>query len=163
SADFTIREFALRSAENADGWGLAWYPDQSLALIKEPVCWQDSHVTRFLETYPQLRSTTYVAHVRHKTTGGEPTHADTHPFAREHGGQEFCFAHNGTLKGEIWQFPLNRFRPIGRTDSEFAFCLLLERMSERGSVSLQNSEDWKWLEQELTRLNESGSLNVVFS
>ena len=32
-ADFSIREFALRSDENADGWGLGWYPDQSVASV----------------------------------------------------------------------------------------------------------------------------------
>src|SRR6185295_11750557 len=35
SADFSLRAFACRDAENPDGWGLAWYPDQSLALVKE--------------------------------------------------------------------------------------------------------------------------------
>src|SRR5205814_6028589 len=37
SADFSIRIFALRGAENADGWGLAWYPDRSLSIVKEPL------------------------------------------------------------------------------------------------------------------------------
>ena len=41
-ADFSIREFAQRSDENADGWGLGWYPDQSLAIVKEPLRWQAS-------------------------------------------------------------------------------------------------------------------------
>jgi predicted glutamine amidotransferase len=50
AADFSIRVFALRAAENADGWGLAWYPDRSLALVKEPLDWRTSAHSRFLET-----------------------------------------------------------------------------------------------------------------
>ena len=42
AADFSIREFAHRGEENADGWGLAWYPDRSLAIVKEPVRWGSS-------------------------------------------------------------------------------------------------------------------------
>src|SRR5438874_5416469 len=92
SADFSIREFAARGEENADGWGLAWYPDRSVALIKEPVKWRASRYTGFLETYPDLQAQLYLAHVRHKTAGGLPTHADTHPFVREWAGREYCFA-----------------------------------------------------------------------
>jgi glutamine amidotransferase len=83
SADFSIRVFALRGAENADGWGLAWYPDRSLAIVKEALDWRESPYSRFLETYPGLRSEIYIAHVRHRSTSGTPTHADTHPFERE--------------------------------------------------------------------------------
>src|SRR5438132_4781530 len=92
-ADFSIREFALRCVDNADGWGLAWYPDRSVAMIKEPLKWQASPITGFLETYSGLLAPIYIAHVRRKTTGGEATHADTHPFARELGGRDYCFAH----------------------------------------------------------------------
>src|SRR4051812_9080028 len=112
SADFSIRAFAQRGIENADGWGLAWYPDRSLALVKEPVQWGASPYTDFLEHYPNLLSPVYLAHVRHGTTGGKPTHADTHPFARELGGRDYCFAHNGTLTG-FDRLPLGRFRPVG--------------------------------------------------
>src|SRR5712675_2361452 len=80
SADFSIRVFALRAAENADGWGLAWYPDRSLAIVKEALDWRESLYSRFLETYQGLRSEIYIAHVRHRSTSGTPTHADTHPF-----------------------------------------------------------------------------------
>src|SRR5262245_1996082 len=96
SADFSIRAFALRDKENADGWGLAWYPDRSLSVVKEPLTWRQSHYSKFLESYERLNSHIYIAHVRHKTIGGTPTHADTHPFNRECFGREFCFAHNGT-------------------------------------------------------------------
>src|SRR5437588_3367083 len=84
-ATVSIGAFSLRSQHNADGWGLAWYPDRSLAMVKQPLRWSVED-TRFLDSYPGLLSSTYVAHVRQKTTGSTPTHADTHPFGRELGG-----------------------------------------------------------------------------
>jgi glutamine amidotransferase len=162
SADFSIREFALRSDENADGWGLGWYPDQSLAVVKEPVRWHGSPYTGFLETYPNLQARIYIAHVRHKTTGGVATHADTHPFARELAGQDYCFAHNGTLEGGFWQLPLGRFRPVGHTDSEYLFCHVLEEVAQRPKM-LSAEEDWLWLREKLRTLNRSGKLNCLLS
>src|SRR6266436_4204484 len=110
-ADFSIREFARRGEENADGWGLAWYPDRSLALVKEAVKWESSSYTDFLESYAGIRSPICIAHVRHLTRG-KPTRADSHPFAREWLGREYCFAHNGTLP-HAFGLPLGRFHPIG--------------------------------------------------
>lgn len=42
------------------------------------------------------------------------------------------FAHNGWLPGlsGMPDFQLSLFRPVGETDSEHAFCVLLERMME---------------------------------
>lgn len=162
SADFSIHEFALRGAENADGWGLGWYPDQSLALVKEPVMWRSSHYADFLETYPRLMSRTYLAHVRHKTLGGPPTHADTHPFARELLGRDYCFAHNGTLEGPLWDLPLGRNRPLGATDSEFAFCHLMGEIDRRGQP-LDTEADWRWLYDKLVELDGMGSINCLLS
>jgi glutamine amidotransferase len=161
SAAFSIREFAGRDTENADGWGLAWYPDRSVALAKEPIPWRASRHTGFLETYHALRSPIYVAHVRHKTMGGDAKHADTHPFVREWRGTEYCFAHNGTLLGLTTQ-PLGRFRPIGDTDSEYAFCLLLEALA-REEKQLDEEADWQWLFHKLGLLNRHGKLNCLLS
>jgi glutamine amidotransferase len=162
SADFSIRAFALRSDENADGWGLGWYPDQSLAVIKEPVQWQASPHTGFLESYPNLLARIYIAHVRYKTTGGVARHADTHPFGRELAGQDYCFAHNGTLEGAFWQLPLGHFRPVGSTDSEYLFCHLLDEVARRPSL-LAGEEDWHWLREKLRALNRWGKLNCLLS
>jgi glutamine amidotransferase len=41
-------------------------------------------------------------------------------------------AHNGQLKG-VKTWPLGAFRPIGTTDSEHAFCWMLERLRGLGS------------------------------
>src|SRR5947209_18414186 len=159
---FSFREFGGRDRENVDGWGLAWYPDQSVALIKEPVSWRASQHTGFLEKYSGLLSSIYIAHVRHKTVGGPPTHADTHPFIREFGGREYAFAHNGTLQQPGRSFPSKRFRPLGTTDSEYAFCYLLERLSRRGDP-LTTPASFRWLHRELAGINELGQLNCLLS
>jgi glutamine amidotransferase len=161
SADFSIHAFAPRSDENADGWGLAWYPDRSLALVKEPVQWETSTYTRFLESYPRLLASIYIAHIRHRTTGGPPTHADTHPFRRELAGRDYCFAHNGTLLGFL-ELPLGRYHPVGATDSERVFCYLLEEVAQRVG-HLDDAGGWDWLHGRLAELNRGGKLNCVLS
>ena len=60
----------------------------------------------------------YIAHVRHATIGGTPKHADTHPFARELDSRFYCFAHNGTIRKASERLLLERYQPIGDTDSE---------------------------------------------
>ena len=162
SAEISIHAFGQRGEENADGWGLAWYPDQSLALVKEPVKWGMSGYTRFLETYKHLRSAIYLAHVRHRTTGGEPTHADTHPFSREWEGREYCFAYRAIVAGYTTALPLGRFRPIGGTDSEHLFCWLLGRLADDGN-RLESPVEWQELESLLRAANELGRLNCLLS
>lgn len=155
--DITIRAFATRDETNADGWGLGWYPDQSLALAKEPLTWRSSSYARFLQTYSHLHSTTYIAHVRKKTIGGENTHADTHPFQRELFGRDYCFTHNGTVYG--WdELPLGRFLPLGTTDSEHVFCHLLDSIADRGD-HLSSVEDWRWLHGAFFGFNQRGKFN----
>jgi predicted glutamine amidotransferase len=161
SADFSIREFGARGEENPDGWGLAWYPDRAVAVVKEPLRWGQTPYVNFLENYPGLRSSLYIAHVRHRTIGGEPTYADTHPFVRELNGREYCFAHNGTLRG-LASEPAGRYRPVGGTDSERAFCHLMDAVARRHQPLL-GEDDWRWLHGQLAALNDAGQLNCLLS
>jgi glutamine amidotransferase len=162
AASISMRDFALRGEENADGWGLAWYPDQSASVIKEPIKWRASPHTGFLENYPRLSSPIYIAHVRHRTTGGDPTHADTHPFSRELNGHDYCFAHNGTLLGPFWELPLGRYHPIGKTDSEHMFCHILGQLADHEN-QLSDEAGWRWLHAKLTELNRQGRINCLLS
>jgi len=178
-ANVSIKAFSQRSQDCADGWGLAWYPDRSLAMVKQPVRWSVQH-TQFLEHYPGLLSSIYMAHVRQRTTGSTPTHADTHPFSRELNGRDYCFAHNGTLTGDFWQRPLGRFNPVGATDSEYLFCLILAELESFTHVvdevaevrhidpqhdqgKLETDRRWKWLHHFLIHMNEFGRLNCILS
>jgi predicted glutamine amidotransferase len=70
-----------------------------------------------------------MSHLRHATQG-EVSLRNTQPFVRELGGRMHLFAHNGHLPGIEGRLAgqWGRFRPIGSTDSEIAFCVLLERL-----------------------------------
>jgi len=161
SPAFALRQFGPRCERNPHGWGLAWYPDRALALVKEPVKWTDSKLSGFLATYAGLQAPIYVGHLREKSTGGTPTFADTHPFKREWAGRDYCFAHNGTLH-RVTDLPLGRFQPVGQTDSEHAFCHLLEAVANRGT-HLDAEADWIWLHGQLSAINALGKLNCLLS
>jgi len=116
------------TSRNRDGWGVAFYEGNDVALFREPTAAGDSQLAHFLET--QGPSTTLaIGHIRHATRGGI-TLSNTQPLLRELAGRVHVFAHNGDLPGierhETLAF--NRYRPIGTTDSEHAFCALLERV-----------------------------------
>lgn len=111
-----------------DGWGAAYFQGQDVALYREPAAAHDSPLEHLLETHGPTTSLA-IAHIRHATQGAIAL-ANTQPFVRELAGRSHVFAHNGTLQGIAMTpaFALKRFQPIGRTDSEHAFCALLERL-----------------------------------
>lgn len=129
---YSLHEFAKHGGllhRNKSGWGIAYHKGRDAILVKEPAPASDSLWVRFIEAHP-IRTSCAIAHVRFASVGG-PVYANTHPFTRELGGQRHVFAHNGTVNG-VWQrIPLEtrRFRPMGDTDSEYVFCLLLERLA----------------------------------
>ena len=72
-----------------------------------------------------------LSHIR-QATQGEPALRNTQPFQRELGGHVHVFAHNGDLADVKEKRTLNsgRYTPVGNTDSEFAFCCLLEQLKK---------------------------------
>lgn len=118
------------SGPHRDGWGVAYYEGSDVRLLKEAEAAADSELVRFVRNH-NLRSHIVVAHVR-RATMGERAYRNTQPFARELAGRMHLFAHNGWLAGifDSADFRSERFFPFGETDSEQAFCVLLERMTE---------------------------------
>ena len=107
---------------HGDGWGLALYDGRVARMFLEPEPAASSPLAKFVREHP-IKTLLAIAHVRRKTRGGIGL-ANTHPFVRELWGRHFVFAHNGTVK-RAQRLKLARFRPIGDTDSEHAFCSLL--------------------------------------
>ena len=133
----TVNLSLMRLAEHGgftgphrDGWGIAYCEGPDLRLIKEAEAAAGSAWIAFVEAY-HLRSPIVVAHVR-RATVGERSYRNTQPFARELAGRMHLFAHNGWLSGieRISRLEPRRFHPVGETDSEQAFCILLDRMAD---------------------------------
>lgn len=111
-----------------DGWGVAFYQGEDVALFREPLAAGGSPLVRYLET--QGPSTHLaISHIRHATRG-DVSFQNTQPFVRELGGGTHVFAHNGDLPGieSCKTLTLGAYRPVGQTDSEYAFCTLMERL-----------------------------------
>ena len=110
---------------HADGWGLALYEGRAVRTFLEPAAASNSTLAAYIRQNP-IKTLLAIAHVRQKTHG-KISLANTHPFVRELWGRHFTFAHNGKLRG-VKAHPLGRFRPIGDTDSELAFCAMMHRL-----------------------------------
>ena len=128
---FSLQTLAARggAAGSAhDGWGVAFYQGNDVALFREPSAAADRPVARLLESQGPATDLA-ISHIRHATQG-TVTLANTQPFVRKLGGRTHGFAHNGDLHGALNSETL-RFGdqdPVGETDSEHAFCALLARL-----------------------------------
>lgn len=131
SIRFAFTGFAERGGRtdaHTDGWGIAFFSGTGWRLFIEQQSSVESPVASYIKQYP-LKSTNILAHIR-KATQGEITLLNCHPFMRELWGQYWTFAHNGDLQD--FQPALNgSYRPKGSTDSERAFCYLLDRLKAR--------------------------------
>ena len=121
----TLASHGTEAGTTRDGWGVAFYPGNDVALCREPAAAGNSALVRFLETSGPATDLA-ISHIRHATRGSLKL-ANTQPFTREPGGLTHVFAHNGDLPGIENNDTLrsDHARPVGQTDSEYAFCVLL--------------------------------------
>ena len=124
-----LAEHGAIAGTYADGWGVGYYEGRDVRLFKESTAAADSDWVRFIANH-DLRSLLVIAHTRRATRGAR-SYPNAQPFIRELAGRTHLFAHNGDLPGifESRAFQPERFNPIGETDSERAFCVLLDRMA----------------------------------
>jgi glutamine amidotransferase len=127
----SLEEFARHgglSGPHKDGWGIAWYEERDVRLVKERSPAADSACVRFVQDHPFV-SPFVISHVR-KATRGAVALRNCQPFLRELGGVWHAFAHNGDLAGidDDARFGAREFRPVGETDSERAFCVLMQQL-----------------------------------
>ena len=164
----SMRQLASRGAPGgmlADGWGVACYDGFDARVLREPEPAGDSAWLDHVINSGRPHSRIVIAHIRHATQGAVAL-ANTQPFARELGGRIHVFAHNGMLAGvERTIGGLRpRFRPIGETDSEIAFCGLMERMVplwEAGVPSVQAR--LQSVKEYAAELRELGPANFLYS
>jgi predicted glutamine amidotransferase len=162
-ASFSFTGFARRgglTADHTDGWGMAFFEGKGLRMFVDHESAATSPVATFLRQYP-IKSRNIIAHVR-KATSGDVRLENVHPFSRELWGRNWVFAHNGHLTGFTPQLH-GSFTPVGQTDSELAFCWLLQELA-KSHAALPNVQELSLtLEELIPQISRHGTFNVVLS
>ncbi|ENM3750467.1 class II glutamine amidotransferase [Vibrio cholerae] len=125
-----------KTGPHRDGWGIAFYEGKGFRTFKDPNPSSQSKIAELVQQYP-IKSRAVISHIRQANRGGVNLE-NTHPFTRELWGQYWTFAHNGQLTG-YQNLVTGRHRPVGETDSELAFCWLLNQMEQRYP---EGPQDW---------------------
>lgn len=161
---FSFRGLSRRggvTGEHADGWGLASFSPtgHGLTLLREDAPAAFSALANQLSESP-AKALVSIAHIR-QATRGVVALENCHPFCRTWQDQSWVFAHNGDLKGEI---PLGvRYRPFGSTDSEAAFCWILEQL-DRARVDPEDAAAlFALLHRCAAQLAQRGTFNALIS
>lgn len=157
---FSFAGLARRADEHKDGFGIAFFEDRGLRTFVDPRSARDSPVAELVRRYP-IRSDNVIAHIR-KATQGHVALENTHPFVRELWGRYWVFAHNGDLKDFRPRLHA-AFRPVGDTDSERAFCWLMQEMAKAHAAVPDVAELTLTLRELLPQPAAHGSFNLLLS
>jgi glutamine amidotransferase len=113
-----------------------------------------------VQRYP-IRSRHILAHIR-KATQGVVALENTHPFQRELWGRYWVFAHNGNLVDHRPKLHA-AFHPVGSTDSERAFCWLMQELA-KNHASLPSVEHLsETLAELIPQITRHGTFNFLLS
>ncbi len=144
-----------------DGWGIAFYEGRGCRTFHDPHPSAESEIARLVQRYA-IKSLLVVSHIR-RANRGRVCLENTHPFSRELWGRHWVFAHNGQLRG-VKRLPLGVYRPVGSTDSEYAFCWMLDRIRARFPVPPRRMAAlWRYVLELSQELNPRGVLNYLLS
>lgn len=169
SLTLSFSGFAQRGGctdHHGDGWGIAFFEGEGNQPGKGVRCFVDkesaatSQMAQLLRTWP-IKSHNVVAHVR-KATVGEVSLQNSHPFVRELWGRYWVFAHNGDLK-EYNPHLHGSFKPVGNTDSEQAFCWLMQELAKSHAKAPPVEELTLTLRELVPKISRHGTFNFLLS
>lgn len=144
-----------------DGWGITFYEGQGCRTFKdpEPSCY--SPIAKMVQSYP-IKSQAVIAHIR-QANRGIVALENTHPFTRELWGKYWTFAHNGQLHNYT-DLDVGIFRPVGETDSEYAFCYLINQLMKQYPDKPEYIETlFQTIQKYAEILNQRGVFNMLLS
>lgn len=157
---FSFSGFATRSAEHADGFGIAFFEGRGLRHFVDHLPAAESPVADLVKRYP-IKSKQVIAHIR-KATQGEVRLENCHPFVRELWGRYWVFAHNGNLVDFNPKLHA-AFRPVGDTDSERAFCWLMQELAKSHARLPDVDELTRTLAELVPQVSKHGTFNFLLS
>jgi len=161
---FSFTGFATRgggSDIHKDGWGIAFFEGNGVRHFVDHEAAIASPIAALIRRWP-IKSKNVVSHIR-KATQGQIALENCHPFVRELWGHYWVFAHNGDLKK--YEPTLDGpYRPVGNTDSERAFCYVLQELRRRFGERPPELAQLSSVLRELTAaIAEYGPFNMLLS
>lgn len=130
---FSFAGFSKRGGltdHHTDGFGIGFFEGHGMRLFLDDKPSAQSPIAELVRNY-HIKSENVIAHIR-KASQGCNALENTHPFQRELWGCYWLFAHNGQLKSSFNpDFDGKARRPVGCTDSERAFCYILNEIRAR--------------------------------
>jgi glutamine amidotransferase len=160
---FSFTGFAQRGGRtdhHSDGWGIAFFEGRGVRHFVDHQGAAASPVAELIRRYP-IKSCNVIAHIR-KATQGVVALENCHPFVRELWGRYWVFAHNGDLKDFHPRLHGN-FHPVGDTDSERAFCWLMQELAKSHAGVPTVQELTHTLRELMPRIARHGTFNGLLS
>lgn len=161
---FSMEGFIRRGGEtdeHADGWGVALYESRACRIVLDEHPSARSPLAEWTARNA-CHSRNVIAHIR-KATQGVVSLSNCHPFMRRLWGREWCFAHNGNLD-TAGLAATRHFAPVGETDSEWAFCLMMDALyTAFGDEAPAHGAVQGVLAGVARRLATRGSFNFILS
>jgi predicted glutamine amidotransferase len=157
---FSFAGFSKRAHEHGDGFGIAFFEQRGVRLFVDVQSAEDSPVAEMVRRYP-IRSKHIITHIR-KATQGRVALENTHPFVRELWGRYWVFAHNGNLVDHQPRLHA-AFHPVGDTDSEWAFCWLMQELAKAHATLPPVAELTATLRELVPGVARHGTFNFMLS
>jgi predicted glutamine amidotransferase len=157
---FSFTGLATRADEHKDGFGIAFFEGSGLRCFVDHASARASPVAELVRRMP-ITSGNVIAHIR-KATQGRVALENTHPFVRELWGRYWVCAHNGDLKDFRPRLHA-AFRPVGDTDSEHAFCWLMQELAKAHASVPTIDELTRTLAELVPLAAAHGTFNVLLS
>ena len=157
---FSFTGFSTRAEEHKDGFGIAFFEGRGARVFVDAQSAQHSPVAEMVRRYP-IKSRHVIAHIR-KATQGRVALENTHPFQRELWGRTWVFAHNGDLQQYAPRLHAG-FRPVGVTDSERAFCWLMQELAKNHARMPSIPDLTQTLAELAPQIARHGTFNFLLS
>ena len=161
---FSFTGFSTRGGRtdtHNDGWGIAFFEGAGVRHFVDYQAAIESPLADLIKRCP-IESKNVIAHIR-KATQGRVALENCHPFVRELWGRYWVFAHNGDLKNFAPMLD-GPYHPVGSTDSERAFCYMLQQLRMRYGDTQPPLSELRIALQKLAReIATHGPFNMMLS
>jgi glutamine amidotransferase len=151
-----------RTGPHRDGWGITFYEDKGCHTFKDSSPCYESPIAKLVQAYP-IKSHIVISHIRQANCGPVAL-GNTHPFTREQWGRFWTFAHNGQLTDFQALLKPGKHQPVGETDSETAFCWLLNELNLKYPQKPDDMQAmFHYLGELCLQLQHFGIINILLS